>query len=362
MKTHPAAEIFPLLEGAEFQALVADIREHNLREAIWRDRSGRILDGRNRLRACKAAGVEPRFRTYEGDDVVSFVISLNLHRRHLTESQRSMAAARLANLGEGRPSKTASIEAVPQTKAAELVNVSRASVQRAKKVLANGAKELVAAVDQGRVTVSDAVAIVRKPHPEQITLLDRVAAGETTTLKRAAQDLARQIRDIEPGLLYPPGVYQVIVIDPPWESVKSPYPSMSRDELEALQIRAASTHDSVLWIWTTHRHFLDAFFLIMRWGFNHEFVLTWVKGRLGQRLRYKSEFCIMAVRGSPKVNLTNPTTVVVAPARQKNGKPDEFYEMVDSFCVGNKLDYFSRKKRDGWEQYGNDPAKFGDVA
>ena len=66
--THPAAAIFPLLEGTEFDSLVADIRENGLRESIWLERDGRILDGRNRLRACEVAGIEPRFRTYDGDN------------------------------------------------------------------------------------------------------------------------------------------------------------------------------------------------------------------------------------------------------------------------------------------------------
>jgi N6-adenosine-specific RNA methylase IME4 len=58
-----------------------------------------------------------------------------------------------------------------------------------------------------------------------------------------------------------------------------------------------------------------------RWIFEHQFVLTWVKDRLGQRPK-KSEFCIMATHGSSKFNSTNPTTVIEAPARQKNRKPD----------------------------------------
>jgi ParB-like chromosome segregation protein Spo0J len=94
---HPLANRFPLMEGEELDALVADIRKHGLRESIILF-EGKILDGRNRYRACIEAGAEPAYsKRFTGTqaDAVAFVISANIHRRHLTPAKRREVIATL---------------------------------------------------------------------------------------------------------------------------------------------------------------------------------------------------------------------------------------------------------------------------
>ena len=95
---HEVANIFPMMSAEEFESLKSDIQSNGLLEPIWQYQ-GKIIDGRNRYRACLDVGVKPRFREWDGNgSLIAFVISLNLHRRHLTESQRGMIAARMANM------------------------------------------------------------------------------------------------------------------------------------------------------------------------------------------------------------------------------------------------------------------------
>lgn len=95
MDFHPIAELFPLMEQSEFEKLVDDIAENGQREAIWlHPDDNTIIDGRNRYMACCELGVVPEYRTWDGNgSLVSFVVSLNLHRRHLTASQKAAIAS-----------------------------------------------------------------------------------------------------------------------------------------------------------------------------------------------------------------------------------------------------------------------------
>jgi hypothetical protein len=99
---HPLADIFPLMEGAELAALVSDITANGLIEPIT-VLDGMILDGRNRYHACIAAQVEPAFTPFSGDDPVAYVVSANLHRRHLTQEQKRDL---IANLVKAQPEKS----------------------------------------------------------------------------------------------------------------------------------------------------------------------------------------------------------------------------------------------------------------
>lgn len=142
------------MSETQFNLLKADIQANGQREHIivWH---GLLVDGRNRLRACEELGIEPEIgELLEETDPVQYALSQNLHRRHLTTAQRSIVAAKLATLKNGQHEEAASNEAASQDTAAKLLNVSRASLQRAKHVLENGSTQLASAVESGDVPVS----------------------------------------------------------------------------------------------------------------------------------------------------------------------------------------------------------------
>lgn len=178
---HPLANIFPLMAADEYVALKSDIRQYGLREAIW-ILDGQILDGRNRFKACQEVGVTPILKEYEGEDPAAFVVSLNLKRRHLSESQRAMVAAKLANLENGvrADRSSANLQSLPpvtQSEAASLLNVSPRSVATAKKVEEQAEPELVEAVANGQVSVSAAAMATALPREEQQAIMAEIEQG-----------------------------------------------------------------------------------------------------------------------------------------------------------------------------------------
>jgi hypothetical protein len=138
---------------------------------------GKILDGRNRYRACKLAGVEPKFRELKGQDALRFVISANVHRRHLSESQRAIIAARVATMKHGGNRKADQAATLPlektEAEAAHALDVSPRSVRSAKKVLREAPAADVEAVERGEKTVNQVVVEIKKKKQAADEVLDK---------------------------------------------------------------------------------------------------------------------------------------------------------------------------------------------
>jgi ParB-like chromosome segregation protein Spo0J len=153
---HPLCAMFPPIEGAAFDELVASIREFGLKELIT-ILDEQVLDGANRQRACLAAGVDPLYEPFRGDDPLRFVIAKNISRRHLSESQRALLAAQIADLAHGGNRKLdqpANLPGPTQAEAAEMLNVSERSVRTARKVLKGAEPDDIEAINSGKASVS----------------------------------------------------------------------------------------------------------------------------------------------------------------------------------------------------------------
>ncbi len=175
--------------------------------------------------------------------------------------------------------------------------------------------------------------------------------------------------------------YECIAIDPPWfyelrkndktHRNRIPYQPMKIEEILKLPIPELCDKRTVLWLWYTNNHMLEASDCIRHWGFELKTILTWEKvskdGRTrmgtGHWLRNCTEHCILATKGkvtsfSHSKKLTNQPTILKAQRREHSRKPDEFYELVDHLCQGTKLEMFARQKRIGWDVWGDEVEKF----
>jgi ParB-like chromosome segregation protein Spo0J len=93
---HPVASLFPMMSGEELDDLAEDIKANGQAEAIVLDQHGQLIDGRNRLEACRRVEVSPDFVSVTLDDPVAYILTKNVTRRHLTKGQQAMSVARAA--------------------------------------------------------------------------------------------------------------------------------------------------------------------------------------------------------------------------------------------------------------------------
>jgi ParB-like nuclease domain len=187
---HPLADHFPMMDRAspEFRGLVASIKQVGLTEPITLF-EGKVLDGRNRLLACEEAGVEPRFEVFDAAEQtpLSFVLSKNLYRRHLTEGQKALKAEEMVTSKHGgdrrsdskRPNGPLIGEPVTIDKAAALWCVSPRAVKRAAFVRAHTetTPKILAEVTAGHMSLGRAAVLAKLTDEEQRAAPDVKFAG-----------------------------------------------------------------------------------------------------------------------------------------------------------------------------------------
>lgn len=217
---HDYANIFPEIAPEAQKALKEDIRRHGVHDPIVVFEN-QILDGRNRYMAARDLGVEFPVVDFLGDReaALDYVISTNLHRRHLNESQRASIAAKISEMTVGRPPKQNSANlhnfdetqdstsalsqtlaeydlelplsgeqvAMSQHRAADMLNVSPRNVAKARKVQAKGIPELGAAVDKGDLSLNAAEKIAVLPEVEQKAAAELGVAGFKAKAKKASK-------------------------------------------------------------------------------------------------------------------------------------------------------------------------------
>jgi N6-adenosine-specific RNA methylase IME4 len=383
-ETHPAADLFPLLDGQELRDLADDIKANGLLNPVVLYTLGGerlVLDGRNRLRACEIAGVAPSFEFWNGEgSPTAWVVSQNLKRRHLNESQRAMVAKGIRDLLK---SEGANLHSDTADQAAAMLNVSRRSIFHAEAVTERGAPELADAVRQGHVAVSTAAVLASDPPEKQREV---VARGEVEILRRAKEiraakleerraERVEKLAEIAKGNApLPAGQsaerYPVIYADPPWRyehaesstrEIENHYPTMDLDAICAMEVCKISTPDAILFLWATSPKLAEAMRVIESWGFTYRTCAVWVKDKIGMGYYYRQrhELLLVATRGSMPVPAPadRPDSVIDGPIGAHSAKPSLAAEQIERMYPGlPRLELFCRSPRPGWSVWGNQAA------
>lgn len=375
-ESHEYADLFPMIEREDLERLKEDIKTHGQLQPVIM-LNNKILDGRNRYTACMELGITPKLEEYTGDKPFEYVISTNLKRRHLNESQKAVLSLsvekEIAKINKqkqieaairgniNRNIESSVVAQIPQpsiinkkdeekkssTQASKIMQVSPRYIRDAKKI-AKENPEQIELILNGKKTITEVKKEIR-----------------VEAIKQQRIEIAENVKKITIK-----DKYDVIVIDPPWQYAGDngtsenydpdgfrstcPYPTMSKEEIQNIKLPCAN--NCVLWLWTTNLFLKDSFELLDKWGFQLKSILTWDKEHIatGRWLRSQTEHCILAIKGKPFYNNTKWSTLIREKRTEHSKKPEIFYKMVDETCAGLKLDYFARTNREGWDVYGDE--------
>ncbi len=167
----------------------------------------------------------------------------------------------------------------------------------------------------------------------------------------------------------PEGKYKIIYADPPWQYateqhgkekqetvLETHYSTMALDDICKLPVGNLVKDNAVLFLWTTSPKLFEAKSVIDAWGFEYKASIIWdkIKHNVGYYVSVRHEFLLICTKGSCLPDSNNLMDSVVSVERTEHSKkPDIFYEMIENMYQGKKIELFARKKREGWDTWGN---------
>jgi N6-adenosine-specific RNA methylase IME4 len=172
--------------------------------------------------------------------------------------------------------------------------------------------------------------------------------------------------------------YQIIYADPPWSysnfqgkgsyygDVSRHYKTMSREEIENLNVELLADNNCILFLWATFPNLPQAIRLIKVWGFEYKTVgFVWVKMKndmsevrgdgMGFYTLSNAEIVLIGVKGKFKRNRKDIKQIVLSPKWEHSKKPDEVRKRIVNLCGDlPRIELFAREKTNGWDSWGNE--------
>ena len=376
------------IDHRKVQGLAESIALIGLINPITVNKDGVLIAGAHRLEAHKLLGL---------DEIECVVLDCDKIRGELAEIDENLIRNDLdpigigehalrrdevlevlglrAKVGDNQHTGGGADSALPQTteSIASEIGISKRVLQENKQLARDLTPTAKAAVRKVMATKQEALRLARKTHEEQEVIAQRMLDGSATTVVEAIREFARDkwkanLEDIATQRVKEiVGVYDVIVIDPPWHSdileldamperVGLDYPTMTEAELADLKIPAAD--DCHLWMWTTQRFLPVALRLLEKWGFKYVCTFVWHKPDGFQPLdlpKYNCEFVIYSKKGLPQfVDTKAFFTCFEAPRGKHSEKPETFYDVIRRVTAGRRLDMFNRRQIAGFDGWGNE--------
>ena len=351
LKEHSQAGLVPEMRPREYEALLADIGQQGITTPPVVTHRGVVLDGRHRLRAARQVGLaEVPVRVAAPNDEVDYLVCQAVLRRHLSASQVAGIVVQL-------PAYHEALAESRDRQHANLRRVESATLPAREAATLDG---LAQRYGVGVRTLQDAHTIAT----HNPSLLCQVVSGQVPA-HRAASRIRRALRDAgldTPPL--PPGVFDVILADPPWSSANpdaagSPeqhYPTMTIQEICAYPVPAAD--NAILFLWALNGQLPEALHVITAWEFTYKTILAWDKQIPGRGVwaREQHELLIIATRGCwPPPDPTRRCTSVISERRRRHSqKPEAAYRQIEHmYPQARRLELFARTPRPGWTASGN---------